>query len=306
MLDSARPPMPVALTGSLVGTHDPAVLRAGDRYYMFHTGRGVQTKTSTNLTTWTAGSAVFSANPSWIAQQVPGATDLWAPDISYFGGVYHLYYSASTFSSNRSCIGHATRAALDSGSWSDHGPVVCSNTGTTRDNWNAIDPNAVVDEAGMPWLAFGSFWSGIKMIRLDNTGARVGTELLSLADRPQNDGALEAPFIIRRCGFYYLFVSWDRCCDGANSTYNIRVGRGTSVSGPYMDKAGVAMVQGGGTLLVTADARWKGPGHNAVLVSGNLTYNVYHSYDAQNGGRQTLRISDLAWDANGWPVSGGP
>jgi arabinan endo-1,5-alpha-L-arabinosidase len=105
---------------------------------------------------------------------------------------------------------------------------------------------------------------------------------------------------------YYLFVSWDRCCNGASSTYNVRVGRSTSVTGPYTDKAGVAMARGGGTLVVAGDDRWKGPGHNAVLVSDGLTYNVYHSYDAMNNGRQTLRISELHWDADGWPVSGGP
>jgi arabinan endo-1,5-alpha-L-arabinosidase len=144
------------------------------------------------------------------------------------------------------------------------------------------------------------------MIHLDTTGARMGTELLSLANRPQNSGALEAPFIVRRCGYYYLFVSWDTCCQGVNSTYNIRVGRSTSVTGPYADKAGTAMPQGGGTLLVQADTRWRGPGHNAIIFRGSAAYNVYHAYDANNAGRVTLRISEIAWDTDGWPISAGP
>jgi arabinan endo-1,5-alpha-L-arabinosidase len=294
--------MGLTLSGS-TGAHDPVVIRAGDRYYLFHTGRGIPTKTSTNLTQWSGGGSVFSSNPSWIAGQVPGATDLWAPDISYFGGVYHLYYSASTFGENRSCIGHATRPALDSGSWTDQGPAICSNTGSTRDDWNAIDPNVIVDGNGTPYLSFGSFWSGIKMIQLDQAGVRVGTDLRAIANRPSAGGALEAPYIVRRCGYYYLFVSWDRCCQGVSSTYNIRVGRSTSVTGPFTDKAGMAMMSGGGTLVLQGNSTWHGPGHNAVIFSGGASYNVYHAYSGPGG---TLRISDLVWDADGWPVSGGP
>ena len=233
--NSAQPPAIVTLSGSL-GTHDPMVIVAGSRYYLFNTGRGIGTKTSTNMTSWQGGSAVFSSNPAWIAQQVSGAGDLWAPDVSYFGGSYHLYYSASTFGSNHSCIGHATRAALDSGSWADQGSVVCSNASGSNDNWNAIDPNVVIDDAGVPWLAFGSFWGGLKMVGSPRRARAQTTMLYSIAARPSAGGALEAPFVFKRCGYYYLFMSWDKCCNGASSTYNIRVGRSTTVTGPYVDR----------------------------------------------------------------------
>jgi arabinan endo-1,5-alpha-L-arabinosidase len=219
--------------------------------------------------------------------------------------MYHLYYSASTFGSNHSCIGHATRASLAAGNWTDHGQVICSNAGT-KDDWNAIDPNVIVDQAGSAWLAFGSFWSGIKLIKLDPSGARAGTSLEALASRPSASGALEAPFIVRRCGFYYLFMSWDTCCKGADSTYNTRVGRATAVGGPYVDKDGVALLKGGGTLLVKGGDRYRGPGHNAVVFTDTAAFNVYHSYDANNNGASVLRIAELVWDADGWPISGGP
>jgi arabinan endo-1,5-alpha-L-arabinosidase len=305
--DAADPPGIVAVSGS-TGTHDPTLIEASGRFYLFHTGggMGLGAKTSSDFMSWENASTVFPTNPSWIAPLVPGVSNLWAPDVSYFGGQYHLYYSASTFGENRSCIGHATRAALDSGSWTDQGRVICSNV-DTNDNWNAIDPNLVLDQSGMPYLSFGSFWSGIKMIPLDMTGARMGTAApIALANRPNNGGALEAPVIVRRCGYYYLFTSWDRCCQGVDSTYNIRVARATSVTGPYADKAGTASAQGGGTLVVQGDTRWKGPGHNTILFRGNSAYNVYHSYDANAAGRVTLRISEIAWDADGWPISGGP
>jgi arabinan endo-1,5-alpha-L-arabinosidase len=236
---------------------------------------------------------------------VSGVGDLWAPDISYFGGTYHLYYAGSTFGTNKSCIGHATRASLSSGAWADQGSAtICSNVNTT-DNWNAIDPNAIVDTNGTPWLVFGSFWSGIKIIQLDSTGARVGTTVTAIAARPSNGGAIEGPFLVRRCGYYYLFTSWDTCCQGANSTYNIRVVRGTSVAGPFADKAGTAALQGGGTLIAQSGGSWAGPGGQSVMFAGTKAYLVYHAY-AKSDGAATLRIADLVWDGTGWPVPVGP
>jgi arabinan endo-1,5-alpha-L-arabinosidase len=304
--DPAKPPQALTLSGNL-GTHDPVMIQADGRFYLFSTGNNIGAKTSTNMLQWQGTSDVFTANtrPAWLAQAVPGVSNLWAPDISFFGGQYHLYYSASTFGSNRSCIGHLTRASLATGSWADQGQLICSNV-TTKDNWNAIDPNVIVDEAGTPWLAFGSFWSGIKLIKLDETGARSGTSLDSLAARPSAGGAVEGAFIVRRCGYYYLFVSWDACCKGVDSTYNTRFGRSTSVAGPYVDKAGVAMLQGGGTLLLQGGDRYKGPGHNAVVFTDSGAFNVYHSYDANSNGASVLRISELVWDSDGWPISGGP
>jgi len=296
--DSANPPKALTLSGNL-GTHDPSVILVNGTYYLFATGNGIGAKTSTNLTTWAAVADVFSSIPSWVANSISSVTNIWAPDISYFGDQYHLYYAVSTFGSNQSCIGHATRASMSAGSWTDHGSVICSNVGTT-DNWNAIDPNIIVDDAGTPWMTFGSFWSGIKLVKLDSTGARADTTVLSIA----NNSSIEGPYIIHQCGYYYLFVSFGSCC-GSPWDYNIRVGRSTSVSGPYTDKAGTKMMSGGGTLLVQGNSTWTAPGHNAVLVTPSGTYNFYHALDS-NHANAVLRISQLVVDAEGWPVSGGP
>jgi arabinan endo-1,5-alpha-L-arabinosidase len=295
-------PAALALRGDL-GSHDPAIIESEGQYFLFITGRGVQTKRSSDLLNWQRGAPVFAQNPAWVAQQVPGATDLWAPDISYFGGAFHLYYSASTFGSNRSCIGHATRASLTTGNWQDRGAVVCSNAGGARDDWNAIDPNVAIDENGTPWLTFGSFWSGIKQLKLTNEGARADAVLNAVAGR--NGGAIEAPTVVRHCGEYYLFVSFDACCKGAESTYRVMVGRSRSIGGPYLDRAGMALMRGGGTLVLQGDMRWRGPGHNAVLLGANGDYNVYHAYSATDG-HSELRVSELSWDDAGWPVSAGP
>jgi arabinan endo-1,5-alpha-L-arabinosidase len=300
--DAANPPKALTLSGNL-GTHDPSVIESNGTYYEFQTGLGA--KTSTNLTTWNGASSPF-ATPAWMTAAVSGVTDLWAPDISYFGGTYHLYYTGSTFGANKSCIGHATRASMSSGSWTDQGSAtICSNITTTGDNWNAIDPNAIVDTSENPWLVFGSFWSGIKIIQLDQTGARVGTTVTGIAARPNNGGALEGPVMVRRCGYYYLFTSWDTCCKGASSTYNMRVVRGTSVTGPFADKAGTAAMQGGGTLIAQGDSTWAGPGGQSVMFVGTKAYLVYHAYAVSNG-NATLRIADLVWDSSGWPIPVGP
>ena len=299
--DPASPPQALALSGNL-GAHDPAALVVGNEIYLFATG--LIAKTSGDLTSWTAAASPLTPLPAWVASSVPGATNLWAPDISTFGGTYHLYYAASTFGSNTSCIGQATRASLTGGAWSDQGSVICSNVGHTGDDWNAIDPNVVVDDAGTPWLAFGSFWGGIKMVQLTSAGARADATLYSLAARPAADGALEGAWIFKRCGSYYLFTSWGSCCSSPYD-YNIRVGRAASVTGPYVDQAGTPLLQGGGTLLVQGNSTWIAPGHNAVIAYGGKTYNLYHALTPGDM-TATLRVAELAWDANGWPVSGGP
>lgn len=300
----ARLPNQRPVSGDIVHVHDPVIMRAGDTYYLFSTGPGVMVRTSKDLKHWTFAGSALAENPAWVTERFGPLDSLWAPDISYFGGSYHLYYSASTFGSNRSCIGHATKADLASNEpWIDRGPVICSNQDGSVDDWNAIDGNVILDQEGTPWMAFGSFWGGLQMIRLDPTGARADSAVINIAARPNT--AIEAPYIIYRAPYYYMFASFDFCCRGADSTYWVAVGRSTSVTGPYLDRSGLDMRFGGGTPVVLGNARWRGPGHNAILRQGNQDLNVYHAYDALDGGIPTLRISELVWH-EGWPVNAEP
>jgi arabinan endo-1,5-alpha-L-arabinosidase len=295
-------PLMLDLTGSISPVHDPVAIQVESLYFVFSTGNGLPIHVSTDLLDWETNGQVFAQKPDWITTTDGNSpNNLWAPDISYFNGTYHLYYAASSFGSRSSCIGHATTPTLISPVWTDLGAVICS---TESDEWNAIDPNAITDEQGQHWLAFGSFWSGLKLIKLDANGAREGTDFYSLATR-ENE-AVEAPFIVFSAGYYYLFESVDFCCRGVASTYKTMVGRSASITGPYVDKDGVALLSGGGTLINEGDARWKGPGHNAILRTAGGDYNLYHSYDAQAGGAPTLRIAELEWGVDGWPISAGP
>lgn len=295
--------------GDIRNVHDPTVIEEAGRFYLFSTRAGLSVRCSEDLVRWRLCGDVFGHLPQWAVQEVPGLRGLWAPDISYFNGRYHLYYSASTFGSNRSAIGLATNLTLDPSSrdyvWKDQGKVIGSER---SDDWNAIDPNVVLDETGQPWLSFGSFWGGIKLRKLDPATGKLSTQdetLYALAARPRSKelhGAVEAPAIFRRNGYYYLFVSFDFCCRGAQSTYHVRVGRARRVTGPYVDRSGRALTEGGGTLVLEGAGRWAGPGHCAVLQTKGGDKLVYHAYDTEWRGTPTLRIDDIVWDDEGWPT----
>jgi len=305
------PPAVLTLEGDTSPVHDPSLIRQGARYHLFASNRFAEKLVpmfcSPDLHRFTLCGNVFDRVPEWAVREVPGARGIWAPDISYLRGRYHLYYSVSTFGKNRSVIGLATNLTLDPTSpdyrWVDEGKVVGSNP---EDDWNAIDANLAVDEESRPWLVWGSFWGGIKMRRVDPDTGKLSasdTELHSLASRrPRQPPAIEAPFIVRRGGYYYLFVSFDRCCRGRESTYKIMVGRARDITGPYRDKEGVPMMEGGATLVLEGAEAWRGPGHQAVLFDSDADLLVFHAYDAATG-RPTLQISTMVWE-EGWPRVG--
>jgi arabinan endo-1,5-alpha-L-arabinosidase len=302
-------PLTSEIEGDIRQVHDPSIIKEGHTFYLFSTRAGISIRCSTDLVQWRLCGDVFAHLPEWAVKDVPGLRGLWAPDVSYFNGKYHLYYSASTFGSNRSSIGLATNQTLDQASdkyrWVDQGKVISSYS---SDNWNAIDPNVALDEKNEPWLSFGSFWGGIKLRKLDRATGKLSSQdqtLYALASRRRTadlPGAIEAPFIIRKNSYYYLFVSFDFCCRGKDSTYNIRVGRARRLTGPYMDRSGKLMMEGGGTLVVAGKGRWAGPGHCAVLHDKDGEALVYHAYDTAWRGVPTLRIARLLWDLEGWPT----
>src|SRR5277367_2316870 len=194
----AQEPQAYALSGDFQGTHDPSIMKAGDTWYVFATGRTkaggqFQIRCSTDLKAWKLCGQVFDQIPEWIHKDSPGTVDLWAPDISYEEGVYRLYYAYSLFGKNTSGMALATNKTLDPTSpdykWVDRGLVLESKF---EDNFNAIDPNFILDTKGHAWLAFGSFWSGIKMRRLDERSGMLDpkdTKLYSLASRAKPENA---------------------------------------------------------------------------------------------------------------------
>jgi len=238
--------MPVAGDSA---AHDPSrLIKQGNAYYLFRTSQGIMGKSSTDLRNWTNSGKVFPGNPpAWTTNSVPGFTgNFWAPDVIFLNGTYYLYYAVSTFGSQVSGIGLVTTTNLATGPWTDQGAVIQSTAGSA---YNCIDPCPFLDSSGTLWMTFGSFWNGIYLVQLDPaTGKRISASS-SLTHLAYNS-SIEGSFLFQRGGYYYLFVNWDTCCAAINSTYNIRVGRGTSVGGPYRDRNGVDMASGGGSLFL--------------------------------------------------------
>ncbi|MEV4110671.1 arabinan endo-1,5-alpha-L-arabinosidase [Nonomuraea sp. NPDC049695] len=290
-------PGPGRVTGD-VGVHDPSVVKKPDgTYLLVHTGNNIAIKTSTDRTAWRNAGVAFPNGAPWTTSYTGGSANLWAPDISYRNGRYYLYYSASTFGSRNSAIFLATSPTGASGTWTNQGLIIST---TSSSNYNAIDPNLIVDAQGRWWLAFGSFWTGIKLIQLDPaTGKRLGTSITGLAQRTGGTTAIEAPFVFRHGSYYYLWVSFDACCQGASSTYRIMVGRSASITGPYVDRNGVAMTSGGGTQVLAGHGSIHGPGHQAVIPDVDAEVLFYHYY-ADNGA-SLLGINLLGYDSAGWP-----
>lgn len=318
----------IAVAGDTEYVHDPSLIKDGNSWYVFGTATGpnrdgeLPVRCSGDLQQWTRCGSVFATIPDWIKKESPHTKELWAPDISYFNGEYHLYYAFSVFGKNTSGIALATNKTLDAKSskfhWEDRGLILLSRE---QDAFNAIDPNLVLDGKGGVWLAFGSFWDGIKMRRIDPKSGKLSTEdtqLYSLARRkrppnpppnppglPGNWQAIEAPFIVHHDGYFYLFVSFDLCCRGTKSNYKTMVGRSKHVTGPYVDSDGTPMLEGGGTPLLVGNTRWVGPGGESIRMGADHGLGddndiiVFHAYDGKTG-HPYLQLSTIDW-TGGWP-----
>ncbi len=287
-----------------VHVHDPStIVKCGNEFWVFYTGRGVPSFHSSDLVKWEPGPRVFTNAPAWTDQAVPAhrGAFFWAPDIIHLGDRYLLYYAVSTFGKRVSAIGLATNPTLDPTDpkyqWTDCGLVIQS---AETNDFNTIDPAITQDAEGNLWMAFGSFWSGIKLIQLDpNTGKRIAPDspMYSLA---HND-TIEASYIYRHDDFYYLFVNWGLCCRGAKSTYEIRVGRSKKITGPYADSNGVDLMREGGNQFLKTDGPFIGPGHAGIIVENGTNWLSCHFYDGTRNGLSALAIRPLQWNASGWP-----
>ena len=308
--------------------HDPVMAQEGDTYYIYGTGMGIQQMTSKDRQTWTVkAEPVMSVIPQWTHDSVPGFRHhVWAPDVINYRGRWWLAYSCSTFGRNGSVIGLLSTRSLASGLWDDEGAIICSREG--RDNWNAIDPNFVIDDQDQPWLVWGSFWDGIQLARLDTTmhvavpqqqttiarrfnmSAPDGKKVLSVNPNPPKNptsdfagpNAIEAPFIFKHDGWYYLFVSWDYCCQGSKSNYRVAVGRSKSVEGPYLDSKGVDMRNGGGNIFIEGDKKeYEAAGHCAVYHMDGQDIFICHGYSVAQQGAPLLVQRTITWTKDGWP-----
>lgn len=294
-----------ALEGA-IGVHDPSTVAVCDgNYYVFGTGRGIPILTSSNGFDWQRGGRVFDRIPDSVKQYVPknDGQSVWAPDIIQLNDEYYLYYSVSFWGSYVSAVGLLTNPTLNSNSpaykWTDRGMVVHSSEG---EDLNAIDPGVIHAPDGTLWICYGSYHGNIELVELNpKTGLRSATNSPVTIIANQS----EAADIIFHGDYYYLFVNHNGCCQGTNSTYNIRVGRSPKITGPYFDRFGEPMTQGGGSLFLASEGTYIGPGHFGLLLEDGVEkFSCHYEGVIGRAGRSILDIRPLLWTLDGWPVAG--
>jgi beta-xylosidase len=288
-----------------IGSHDPSrMIQCDGVYYVYSTGgRMIFSKDRLH---WTRGPSPFVGGaPAWAKTMIPNSEGIWAPDVIFFDGLYHLYYSVANAKSD-TCIGMMSSPTLDPKSpnykWTDHELVVSAHK---TDQRAAIDPCPVFDAGGNLWLSFGSNYTfpatrpAIFIMQLD---AKTGLALSpSPTLTPLQTGHIEASYIFYHAGFYYLFWNSGGCCNGVKSSYTIHIARSSTITGPYKNKAGNA---GGDVFLASytdpSNGEEHGPGQIGILSEDGVDRFSYHYYDAE--GRPVLGEGILKYDSDGWPV----
>lgn len=321
------------LTGN-VSVHDPTIYKDDDTYYMSATNGSIRSAPSL-AGPWESLGGVPRAD--WTSE-LPGIFGgLWAPHAQRIGDTFYYYYSTSAFGTNNSAIGlKTTQTPWDPASYVDHGAPVITSGSADPDHatHNAIDPAILQDESGDWWIVWGSHFDGIMVQQLGEDMASVvgdmhlvahrGSEVFPVEDPgcpyPQNPcpnyNRIEGPSIFHRDGYYYLMTAWDWCCrgNGNDNTYKIVIGRSKNIFGPYVDKNGVDLAEGGGSIIlnsrtaqpdVTPGGLYRAPGAPDVLVEDGVHYLTYHAYRPGS----TLGIRPMNWH-DGWPYfnepGGGP
>src|SRR5690242_13136997 len=271
------------------GIHDPSTIAlCNGKFYTY--GTGGNALVSDDGFTWRRGTTLPRRG--------------LAPDVIHIGDRYYVYVAANIGAQPKAAVNMIWSKTLDPESpdykW-EEGGVVASSDGV--EDSNAIDPGILLDpNTKRLWLVYGSYFGYIRLVELDpKTGRRLNPN-----DQPRNIAInIEASVMIYHDGWYYLLVTHGSCCRGADSGYNIRVGRAKQVSGPFLDNIGVDMLQGGGKLFVGSSGRVIGPGHFGLLDLGDgvQRFSLHYEADLDRGGASVLDLRPLLW-RDGWPVAG--
>lgn len=281
---------------------DPHIIRHDGVFYIFSTG--LKIFKSTDTVTWESA-GTMGINPTWGTK---GAGN-WAPDVVKIGNKFLVYYSRSSWGDANPGIGVAS-ADHPLGPWTDHGCMFLSKDIGVE---NSIDAGVFVGQDGKVYMTWGSF-RGIYCVQLTDDGlnlyngidyARENKVLIAGKVGEWDGTTFEGAYVIFKDGYYYFFGSSGTCCDGLNSTYNVRVGRSRNPMGPYVDSNGVDLANNRnvGHQVVQGSSMLVGPGHNSIFVDDAGDYwMVYHLYQNDNGNARGryLAIDKLIWDADGW------
>ncbi|KAH0293973.1 endo-1,5-alpha-L-arabinosidase, partial [Aureobasidium melanogenum] len=304
-----------------VHLHDPSIVMGPDgHYYSFSThGLVVISRASQPDSLDGYWQPIGSVLEGSSIINNTGSTDPWAPDVHKVGDTYYCYYAVSQFGSQFSSIGLATSKTLKPGSWTDHGAVLTSNTTAPSplNITNAIDGNLFIDpKTKIPYLTYGSFWSDIWQFQLaqDLLSVVWSPAPTQLNLDPVSPQAEEGAYLSRHDSWYYLWYSHGSCCGynvsalpAPGKEYSIRVGRSRSATGPFVDRNGVDLKNGGGYIIYGSHDYVYGPGGQGVLSDYHGRDVLYYHY--VNTIQNPMYLDELkllGWDyidyVEGWPV----
>ncbi|KAJ5123732.1 hypothetical protein N7448_009829 [Penicillium atrosanguineum] len=317
-------------------THDPTIMRVGDTFYLYNVGEHIFIHTAPTMAgPWKHVGSVLDANA--VIPKGDRAVP-WAPDVVYVDGTFYCFYSVSKAGCRDSAIGVATSDHPGPGGWVDHGAVIQTGTGNGSEVYpytqsNAIDPSVMVTPEGKPYLTFGSYWTGIYQVPLDNTLlspmsttepdakhlawepnaiSTPARKTTSVCGDPTGPHAIEGAFISYHDGWYYLWYSHGYCCNlnkdklpPAGTEYSIRVGRSQNVRGPFIDKSGKDLTDGGGEIVYGSNSETYAPGGQGVIRIGDTDVLYYHYQNKTIGvafSDAFLGFNPLKY-INGWPIA---
>ncbi|MBS1854527.1 MAG: family 43 glycosylhydrolase [Acidobacteria bacterium] len=294
--------LPASALDGQVGIHDPSTIMVSNgKFYVY--GTGGTPLVSDDGWTWRAGTR-------------PPRAGL-APDVIHIGDRYYMYVASNPGGQPHAAINMIWSKSLDPGSpgykWEEGGLVVSTNG---IEDANGIDPGVFLDPTtGRLWLTYGSYFGYIRIVELD---PKTGMRLMKKATDPKTGKITtsspgftniaincEASDMIYHDGWYYLLATHGSCCRGADSGYNIRMGRSRKPTGPFLDNMGLDMIQGGGKQLIGSGGRLIGAGHFGLLDLGDgiMKFSLHWEADLDRGGASVLDIRPLLWK-DGWPVAG--
>ncbi|OJJ59081.1 hypothetical protein ASPSYDRAFT_89800 [Aspergillus sydowii CBS 593.65] len=318
--------------------HDPSIVQVEDTFYSYSVAPGIAIHQSSSLDgPWTQTGSVLGGNS--VIRKGDNKSP-WAPNTIQIGDKFYCYYAVSNSGCRDSAIGVASSDSPGPGNWTDHGLILQSGTGdgsdtSPMDQSNAIDANVFVDFDGSVYLIFGSFWTGIWQVKLDEDLVSVeGHETRSLSSAhlaaepgkvwrarktaspicgdPSGGHPIEGAFLAYHAPYYYLWYSWGRCCEFKNpkmrtngQEYRIRVGRSDNVRGPFVDKEGNDLVDGGGETVYGSNGDVFAPGGQGIMsdLTGDILYYHYlNSSISYEFGQARLGWNRLEY-VDGWPVA---
>jgi len=310
-------PEPAVLAGAGIDVHDPDLLQDASGTIWLYGTHNTLARSTDGALFLAETRPIISPDFSWWASKNTtwqGRTDIWAPSILHANGTYYLYYSipiyntpsqAGTNNGAQALIALATSTSPN-GPWTDAGTIIesCGNMPGCTTTFNAIDPAPFIGADGRWWMAFGSWEDGIHVLELDPaTGLRLqsNSALPVIAFRGAGqEGPFVLPRVVNGQQWYYYFGSNNPCCS-ASSTYRVVVGRSASPTGPFLDRGGIDLRDGGGTILLGTHGYVVGPGGQSVREIGGQLKLVYHFYDSRANGAPKLGLNTIAFDAEGWP-----